>query len=84
MYRHGQTYQTAAADAYLRGLERRAAAGLDLNVASVASMFVSRWDAAVSATVPHDLNNKLGVAIAASTWHSCALQRDGLAISTSR
>ena len=60
----------AAAEAYVRGIERRAAAGLDLNVTSVASMFVSRWDAAVSAKVPQDLNNQLGVAIAASTWHA--------------
>ena len=65
-----RAHYLAAAEAYLRGLERRAAAGLDLNVASVASMFVSRWDAAASAKVPPLLNNQLGVAIATSTWHA--------------
>jgi transaldolase len=52
-----------AAEAYLRVLERRLAANLDLGVASVASLFVSRWDAA-STTLPDDLRNRLGIAIA--------------------
>jgi transaldolase len=54
----------AASEAYLRGLERRQAAGLDLDVASVASLFVSRWDAAVAGKLPDDLRGKLGVAVA--------------------
>jgi len=56
-------HYVAAAEAYLRGIERRIAAGLSPNVASVASLFISRWDAAVSAKVPAELNMKLGVAI---------------------
>lgn len=57
-----EQYQ-AAADAWLRGLERRHAAGLDLNVTSVASVFISRWDAKVADKVPVDLHNKLGFAV---------------------
>src|ERR1700683_2632853 len=53
----------AAANAYLRGIERRIAAGLDPSVASVASVFVSRWDVAVASKVPADLTNRLGIAI---------------------
>jgi transaldolase len=53
----------AAADAYLRGVERRIAAGLDADVASVASLFVSRWDVAVASRVPAPLRNRLGIAI---------------------
>jgi transaldolase len=53
----------AAAEAYLRGIERRIAAGLSPNVASVASLFVSRWDVAVADKVPAELNMKLGVAV---------------------
>jgi transaldolase len=53
----------AAAEAYMRGVERRIEAGLDPNVASVASLFVSRWDVAVSGEVPDELRNRLGVAI---------------------
>jgi transaldolase len=52
-----------AADAYMRGLERRVEAGLNPDVASVASLFISRWDAAVTDTVPDDLRNKLGIAV---------------------
>jgi transaldolase len=55
---------SAAADAYLRGVERRIAAGLNPAVASVASIFVSRWDVAISKTVPRELANRLGIAIA--------------------
>src|SRR5690606_28647340 len=51
----------AAAEAYMRGLERRLAAGLSLDVASVASLFISRWDAAVAGKVPERLSNKLGI-----------------------
>lgn len=52
-----------SAEAFMRGLERRVAAGQDLNVHSVASLFISRWDVAASKTLPEDLHNKLGVAI---------------------
>jgi transaldolase len=58
----------AAADAFLRGIERRIEAGLNTNVGSVASVFVSRWDAAVSGKVPRHLRNKLGIAIAMATY----------------
>jgi transaldolase len=54
----------AAAEAYLKGIERRIAAGLPANIASVASVFISRWDVAVSKTVPDSLRDKLGIAIA--------------------
>jgi transaldolase len=60
----------AAAEAYMRGLERRIAAGLDPRVASVASLFVSRWDVAVKDTVPAELRNRLGIAIAARTYRA--------------
>src|SRR5262249_4380254 len=58
----------ASAEAYVRGIERRIAAGLDPNVASVASVFVSRWDAAVAGKVPESLNNQLGIAVAKRTY----------------
>jgi transaldolase len=54
----------AAAEAYLRGIERRIAAGLNPQVGSVASMFISRWDAAVAGKVPEALDNRLGIAVA--------------------
>ena len=54
----------AAADAFMRGVERRIAAGLNPDVRSVASIFVSRWDVAVAGKVPETLNNQLGIAIA--------------------
>jgi transaldolase len=54
----------AAAEAYLRGVERRIAAGLNPAVASVASLFISRWDVAVGGKVPGELTNGLGIAIA--------------------
>jgi transaldolase len=60
----------AAAEAYLRGIERRIAAGLNPNVGSVASLFVSRWDVAVAETVPSELRNQLGIAIARETYES--------------
>jgi transaldolase len=53
----------AAADAYMRGIERRIEAGLDPDVASVASIFMSRWDVAVAGEVPEALRNRLGLAI---------------------
>lgn len=58
----------AAADAYRRGLQRRLDAGLGLDVASVASVFISRWDAAVADRVGDDLRGKLGVAVAQRTY----------------
>ncbi len=58
----------AAAEAYLRGIERRIAAGLDTKIGSVASIFISRWDVAVSKTVPDNLRDKLGIAIAGRTY----------------
>ncbi len=54
----------AAAEAFLRGIERRMDAGLNPNVGSVASVFISRWDAAVAGKVPDELTNRLGIAIA--------------------
>ncbi len=60
----------AIAEAYLRGIERRLAAGLDLHVNSVASLFVSRWDGAVGDKVPQELRNRLGIAIAARTYRA--------------
>jgi transaldolase len=60
----------AAADAYLRGLERRLEAGLNLAVSSVASVFISRWDKAVASEVPEALHNVLGIAIAEQTYRA--------------
>jgi len=64
----------AAADAWLRGVERRIDAGLPANVASVGSLFVSRWDVAVASRVPAELQNKLGIAVAQETY-AAALER---------
>jgi transaldolase len=58
----------AAAEAFLRGTERRIAAGLKPDVDSVASLFVSRWDGAVAGKVPAALTNQLGIAIARRTY----------------
>ena len=67
-------HYVAAADAYLRGIERRIAAGLTPDVCSVASMFVSRWDVAVAGKVPGALSNRLGIAVARSTYQAyCGL-----------
>ncbi len=63
-------HYVAAADAYLRGIERRIAAGLPPDVGSVASMFVSRWDVAVAGKVPDALSNRLGIAVARSTYQA--------------
>ena len=54
----------AAADAFMRGIERRIEAGLKPDVGSVASLFVSRWDVAVAGKVPQALSNQLGIAVA--------------------
>jgi transaldolase len=58
----------AAAEAFLRGIERRVDAGLKPDVASVASVFVSRWDSAVAAKVPAELRSRLGIAMAQRTY----------------
>ena len=58
----------AAAEAYLKGIERRIAAGLPANVGSVASVFISRWDVAANPKVPEQLRDKLGIAIAQRTY----------------
>jgi transaldolase len=58
----------AAAEAFLHGIERRIEAGLKPDVGSVASVFISRWDAAVATKVPDKLRNRLGLAIAMRTY----------------
>ncbi|MGH7610205.1 MAG: transaldolase [Candidatus Dormibacteria bacterium] len=60
----------AAAQAYMRGLERRVEAGLSPDVASVASLFVSRWDKAVSDRVPERLRDRIGIAAAQQTYRA--------------
>ena len=66
----------SVAEAYMRGIERRIAAGLDPRINSVASLFVSRWDRAVADKVPAELRNRLGIAIAARTYRAhCELAR---------
>lgn len=60
----------ASAEAYLRGIERRLQAGRSPRVASVASLFVSRWDKAVADKVPPELRNKLGIAVAQKTYRA--------------
>lgn len=66
----------ASAEAYMRGIERRIAAGLDPEVRSVASVFISRWDKAVMEKVPDDLRNRLGIAIAKRTYRAYCDLRD--------
>jgi transaldolase len=61
-------HYVAAAEAFLRGIERRIDAGLKPEVGSVASVFISRWDAAVAGKVPAALSNRLGIAIANRTY----------------
>jgi transaldolase len=61
-------HYVAAAEAFLRGIERRIAGGLNPDIGSVASVFISRWDAAVMETVPHALRGHLGIAIAQRTY----------------
>jgi transaldolase len=60
----------AAADAWLRGVERRIEAGLNPDVASVASLFLSRWDVAIAEKVPAALKNRLGLAIGRRAYRS--------------
>jgi transaldolase len=57
-----------AADAYMRGLERRVAAGLSPDVRSVASVFVSRWDKATLDKVPQELRDRLGIAVSQQSY----------------
>jgi transaldolase len=59
-----------AADAYMRGLERRIEAGMNPDVPSVASLFVSRWDKAVMEQVPDSLRGELGIAVAKRTYRA--------------
>lgn len=61
-------HYVAAAEAFLRGIDRRIAAGRKPDVGSVASLFISRWDAAVMGKVPDALQNRLGIAIAKRTY----------------
>ena len=60
----------AQAEAYLRGLERRHEAGQSVDIASVASVFVSRWDVASNKQLPTELHNKLGIAVCQQTYHA--------------
>jgi transaldolase len=60
----------AAAEAYLRGIERRLEAGLDLRVGSVASVFISRWDVASNGQLPTELHNRLGIAVGQQTYRA--------------
>jgi transaldolase len=60
----------AAAEAYMRGIERRIDAGLNPKVASVASLFISRWDVAVANKVPRNLKGLLGIAVAGKAYQS--------------
>jgi transaldolase len=63
----------AAAEAFLRGIERRITAGLNPSVASVASLFISRWDVAVANKTPDRLRDQLGIAIAKRTYKAASL-----------
>ena len=60
----------AVAEAYMRDIERRIAAGLDPKVGSVASVFVSRWDVASNKQLPPELHNKLGIAVCQQTYRA--------------
>ena len=61
---------TAAAEAYLRGIERRIEAGRSPEVASVASVFISRWDVASNQLLPTELHNRLGIAVGQQTYRA--------------
>ena len=63
-------HYVAAADAYMRGIERRLAAGLNPNVRSVASVFISRWDKAVMGKIPEELRDQLGIAVAKRAYRA--------------
>lgn len=60
----------AAAEAYLRGIERRIAQGRDPVVSSVASLFVSRWDKAIIDSAPKELRNRLGIAVSRQAYRA--------------
>jgi transaldolase len=60
----------AAAEAFMRGVERRTEAGLDSAVPSVASIFVSRWDVAIADQVPPELRNRLGIAVGKQAYRA--------------
>jgi transaldolase len=60
----------ASAEAFLRGVERRIGSGLNPDVASVASVFISRWDTAVAAKVPAAMQNQLGIAVGKQTFRA--------------
>src|SRR3546814_16494184 len=60
----------AAAEAYLRGIERRIEAGLDPKVGSVASLFISRWDKGSADQLPEELHNRLGIAVGQKTYRA--------------
>src|SRR5580692_1344028 len=66
LFSHDQ--YVAAAEAYARGVERRIDSGLNPDVASVASLFISRWDTAVAAKVPATMQNHLGIAVGKQTF----------------
>jgi transaldolase len=66
----------AAAEAYLRGIERRITAGLNPDVGSVASLFISRWDVAVKGKAPEELRDQLGIAIAGQAYETYRLLLD--------
>jgi transaldolase len=63
-----RVHYVAAAEVFLRGIERRIDVGLQPNITSVASVFISRWDAAIAGKVPTALNNRLGIAMAKRTY----------------
>jgi transaldolase len=63
-------HYAAAADAYMKGLERRVAAGLSPDIRSVASVFISRWDRGVAGKVPAAFQNRLGVAIGQQAYRA--------------
>jgi transaldolase len=65
-----QDQYLAAADAYMKGIERRIEAGLNPHVPSVASLFISRWDVAVADEAPEELRNRLGVAVGFNTYRA--------------
>jgi transaldolase len=66
----------AAADAYMKGIERRIEAGLDPDVPSVLSLFISRWDVAVHDDVSDDMKNTLGIAVGKATYKAWMEMRE--------
>lgn len=71
------THYLQTADAYQRALERRAAASLPLDVPSVASVFVSRWDAAADPLLPAGLHGRLGLAVTEKIYAAYRALLDG-------